>query len=64
MFLAGAGLLSAIIGLFWLKNRLESPVLARVAYSRLIARLAVLGGTLAVLGLLLILREFAGTWFA
>ena len=42
-FLTGAILLSAIIGLFWLKDRLESPLLARIAYSGLIARLAVLG---------------------
>ena len=63
-FLAGASLLSAIIGLFWLKDRLESPVLARLAYSGLIARLAVLGAALSVLGLLLMLGDVAGTWFA
>jgi hypothetical protein len=63
-FLTGAILLSAIIGLFWLKDRLESPLLARIAYSGLIARLAVLGAALSALGLLLMLGEFAETWFA
>ncbi len=40
LFLTGAGLLSAIVGLFWLKDRLQSPLLARIAYSGLIAHLA------------------------
>ncbi len=64
LFLTGAGLLAAIVGLFWLKNRLENPVLARIAYSGLVARLAVVGAALSVLGLLLILGEFAGRWLA
>jgi len=62
--IAGVGLLSAIIGLFWLKDQLESSLLARFAYSGLIARLAVLGAALSVVGLLLMLDEFAGHWFA
>lgn len=57
LFLTGAGLLSAIVGLFWLKDRLESPVLARIAYSGLVARLAVVGAALSALGLLLMLGE-------
>ena len=60
LLLTGAGLLAALIGLFWLKDRLESPLLARIAYSGLVARLAVIGAVLSVLGLLLILVEFAG----
>lgn len=59
LFLIGAVLLSAIIGLFWMMDRLESPLLARIAYSGLVARLAVLGAVFAVLGLLLVLAEFA-----
>ena len=43
LLLIGVGLVLAIIGLFWLKDRLESPLLARIAYSEPIARLAVLG---------------------
>lgn len=55
--LVGAVLLSAIIGLFWLKDRLESPLLARIAYSGLVARLAVVGAVLTVLGFLLMLSD-------
>lgn len=62
VFLTGAGLLSAVIGLFWLKNRLQSPLLARIAYSGLTARLAVVGAALLALGFLLMLSEIAGRW--
>ena len=57
LFLTGAVMLSAIIGLFWMMDRRESPLLARIAYSGLVARLAVLGAVFSVLGLLLM---FAG----
>lgn len=46
-------MLAVIIGLFWLKDRLRSRRLARVAHSEPIARLAVVGAALAVVGLLL-----------
>jgi hypothetical protein len=58
LLLAGIALLSTILGLFWLKDRLQSPVLARVAFSEPIARLAVVAAVFIVLGLLLILSEF------
>jgi len=57
LLLIGIGLLAAIIGLFWLKDRLQSPRLARVAHSEPIARLAVIGGALSLIGLLLILSS-------
>lgn len=57
--LAGVGLLLTILGLFWLKDRLQSPVLARIAFSEPIARLAVIAAAFIVLGLLLMLSEFA-----
>jgi len=50
----GVGLVLAIIGLFWLKDRFESPLLARIAHSEPIMRLAVIGAAMAVIGLLLI----------
>jgi hypothetical protein len=53
LFLTGTVLLSAIIGLFWMMDRLQSPVLARIAYSGLVVRLSVLGAVFSVLGLLL-----------
>jgi len=57
LFLIGAVLLSAIIGLFWMMDWLESPLLARIAYSGLVTRLAVLGAVFSVLGLLLMLAK-------
>ena len=57
-FLAGIILLTVIVGVFWLKDRLESPVLARIAYSGLVARLAVIGAAFVALGLLLMLAKF------
>ena len=57
--LIGVGLVLAIIGLFWLKDRFESPVLARIAHSEPIMRLVVIGAAMAAIGLLLIV---AG-WF-
>lgn len=62
LFLTGAGLLAAIIGLFWLKGRLASPLLGRIAYSSLIARLAVIGAFLSVLGLFLVIGEVVRIW--
>jgi hypothetical protein len=62
VFLIGVFLLSAIIGLFWLKDRLESPKLARIAYSEPVARLAVVGAALAAIGLLLMIGDLAGRW--
>jgi hypothetical protein len=55
--LGGAGLVVLIISLFWLKDRLESPLLARIAHSEPIMRLAVIGAAVAVIGLLLILSS-------
>jgi len=58
LLLAGVVLLSTILGLFWLKDRLESPLLARIAFSEPVARLAVIGAAFVVLGLLLILSDY------
>ena len=55
--LTGIGLLAVILGLFWLKDELENPLLARFAYSGLVARLAVVGAAFVIVGLLLILGD-------
>jgi hypothetical protein len=57
LLLIGVGLVLAIIGLFWLKDRFENPLLARIAHSEPIMRLTVIGAAMAVIGLLLILAE-------
>jgi len=59
LLLAGVVLLTVIISLFWLKDQLENPLLARIAYSGLVARLAVVGAAFVALGLLLMLADFA-----
>lgn len=56
-FFTGVCLVSAIIGLFWLKDRFENPLIARIAYSELVARLAVVGAAFSVIGLLLMLSS-------
>jgi hypothetical protein len=55
--LIGIGLIALIISLFWLKDRLESPVLSRLAHSEPSMRFAVVGGALAVIGILLMLSS-------
>ena len=55
--LIGIGLVGLIISLFWLKDRLESLRLSQIAHSEPIARLAVIGAALAVIGLLLIVSS-------
>jgi hypothetical protein len=57
IFLIGVGLVLAIIGLFWLKDRLRSPLLARIAHSEPVMRLAVIGAAMAMIGLLLVLSR-------
>ena len=52
LFLTGVAILAAIVGLFWLKDRLRSPTLSRLAYSEPIARIAIVGAALAAIGLL------------
>ncbi len=55
LLIAGLVLLTAILALFWLKDQVQSPTLARIAHSGLVARLALAAAAFAVLGLLLIL---------
>ena len=57
MVIIGTGLVALVIGLFWLKDRFESQRLSQVAHSEPIMRLAVIGGAVAVIGLLLILSS-------
>jgi hypothetical protein len=51
-FVFGAVLLALILGLFWLKDELRSPRLARMAYSELMARLAVVAAGLMLVGVI------------
>jgi hypothetical protein len=64
IFLIGLVLLLAITGLFWLKDRLESPFFARLAYSELTARLAVVGWALLLIGAVVTVIDLVAYWFA
>ena len=55
--LIGLGLLAAVLGLFYLKDRLESPLLARIAYSEPMMRFAVVAAALVAAGLLIMLGK-------
>ena len=57
ILLIGIGILGAVLGLFYLKDRLKSPLLARVAYSGLIARLALLSAAMIIIGIVLVLNK-------
>jgi len=57
VLLIGLGLLGAVVGLFYLRDRLESPLLARVAHSELMMRVAVIAAALILIGVLLTLRR-------
>ena len=57
MVVIGVSMVGIIIGLFWLKDRLDNHRLAQVAYSEPIARLAVIGAAVTAIGLLLIVSS-------
>jgi hypothetical protein len=57
LLLIGAGVFAAVLGLFYLKDRARSPLLARLAYSELMMRFTVIGVALMALGLMLTLRD-------
>ncbi|MGD9868846.1 MAG: hypothetical protein AB7U38_12675 [Hyphomicrobiales bacterium] len=60
LLLAGVLMLVFAVSLFWLKDRLQSPILARFAYSGLVARLALAGAALCILGALLAIARLFG----
>ncbi|MEE8307192.1 MAG: hypothetical protein V3R81_07995, partial [Gammaproteobacteria bacterium] len=60
LFFTGAGVLGVILVLFWLKDVLQSPKLARIVYSELVARFALVAAAFSILGLLLILADYIG----
>jgi len=57
LLLVGAGVLAAVLGLFYAKDRVRNATLARLAYSELIMRFTVIAVALMVLGIMLILSE-------
>jgi len=57
ILLIGVALLGFVLGLFYLKNRLRSPRLHRIAHSELIMRFTVIASALIAIGILLVLNK-------
>ena len=57
MLLIGIGTLGAVLGLFYLKDQLENPILARIAYSELMMRITVIAVALIAIGILFMLND-------
>jgi hypothetical protein len=55
ILLIGGVVLGAVLGLFYLKDSLDSRRLARIAHSELTMRFAVIGAALIVIGILLLI---------
>jgi hypothetical protein len=60
LILIGAVLLGLIWALFWLKDELRNPILARLAYSELSMRLVVVAVALMMIGAVLAVSELFG----
>ena len=60
LVIAGALLLGAVLGVFYLKDRLRKPWLFRLAYHELTIRLAVVAAALIVFGVLISVGDFFG----
>jgi hypothetical protein len=57
ILLIGIGILGTVIGLFYLKDRLENPTLARIAHSELMMRFTVIAIAMIAFGSLLVLNK-------
>ena len=57
ILLIGIGILGAVLGLFYLKDRLKTRTLARIAYSGLVMRFTVLGAAMIAVGILLVFSK-------
>jgi len=60
LFVAGVVLLAAVLGLFYMKDSLRSPRLARLAHSELTMRLTVVAVALIIFGGMIALGEWLG----
>lgn len=60
VLIAGIALLGMVLTVFWWKDRTDRLWVARLAYSRFTARLAVLGAALAGIGALLVIQTLIG----
>jgi len=57
ILLIGLGILGSVLGLFYLKDRVKTPTLARIAHSELIMRFTVIAAAMIVIGILLMVGK-------
>lgn len=57
ILLAGVGLLAFVLFLFYLKNRVENPVISRLAHSEVMMRFVVIAVVMIAVGVLIIIGE-------
>jgi len=57
ILLIGIGILGSVLGLFYLKDRLRSATLARIAHGELVMRFTVIAGAMIVAGITLVLNK-------
>jgi len=57
ILLVGIGVLGFVLLLFYLKNRVESPVISRLARSEVMMRFAVIGAIMIAVGALMVIGQ-------
>ena len=57
ILLIGLGILGSVLGLFYLKDRVKTPTLARIAHSELIMRFTVIAAAMIAIGILLMVGK-------
>jgi len=57
ILLGGVAILALVLFLFYLKNRVESPVISRLAHSEVMMRFVVIAVVMIAVGVLIIIGE-------
>ena len=57
ILVVGIGILGFVLFLFYLKNRVESPVIARLAHSEVMMRFAVIGAMMIAVGTMIVIGQ-------
>ena len=57
ILLVGIGILGVVLSLFYLKNRVESPAISRLARSEVMMRFAVIGVVMIAIGTMVVIGQ-------
>ena len=55
ILLGGIGILGVVLFLFYLKNRVDSPLVSRLAHSEVMMRFAVIGAIMIAVGAMIVI---------